>query len=130
MAYIDQDKKKTIAQALKFEFAGLKFTLSIKDHTTLVVKFYNDFNFNKAVEEEKQRYLQNDYCVERGITFESEGGLQSAIKNGITKYEINESYKYIFKVIKKAGGWFDHSDIMTDYHHTAFYIDLKVYPSK
>jgi hypothetical protein len=41
--------------------------------------------------------------------------------------------KKVLKIIKTAPGkavdgqeWFDDSDIMTDYFHTAFYIDLQI----
>ena len=34
------------------------------------------------------------------------------------------------KNIKKAGEWYDKTDTMTDYFNTAFYIDLKLFPSK
>lgn len=134
MPYVSQEKKKKIADALKA--SGLpktfKYTLAVDHHSELVLTIreapatvLDDFighvdaygNLNDLRGNEKN-------ALER---FEEEGYWDVNIFH-MEKQFSGKTLKVIQKmleVIKSAGEWFDKSDAMTDYFHTAFYITIK-----
>lgn len=102
MAYMNQQKKKEINEALKKAFHECRFSLSVRHHMTLVVKVKRCPLFTAA-----DNQLINNYWYERH--------LQKNQANFISS---------LLATIKNAGEWYNNSDIMTDYFDTAFYIDL------
>jgi len=105
MAYINQETKKNIMNALKLDFPEYKFGARIPHHSFL------------------------DITVKSGPGF---GALNSKtaygmkIRNG--GFETSEDQNIIFekmeKTIKEAGNYFDKSDAQVDYFHTAFYYEI------
>ena len=124
MAYMDQTKKATIAANLKpiLKKHGVKASLSVHDHSTIVVTLKNgaiDFigNYNKKSKEKyghednicRDSYMDiNPYWYQEQFTDEAKAFLDEVI------------------VAVKSAGWFDKSDMMTDYFHVAYYYDIKV----
>lgn len=120
MAYINQEGKKKVAIAMNkvAQKYGLKFSLSIRHHSTLVCKiksgkvdFIGNFNENQRDDERK---------IERGYFELSEYSLDSKYSG-----QVLECVKEIISALKSAD-WYDDSDIQTDYFNTAYYIDIKV----
>ncbi len=124
MAFISQDDKKTLAPAIKavFKKYGLKGSISIKNHMTLcanvsagrldligaaaeVFNYIGDFRT-------KAYYQASAYCATN------------------PKYkDINIDIFNFYEDLKKAmrgALWFDKSDMMTDYFHTAYYMDINI----
>ncbi len=127
MAYINQDKKKTIAKALKQAFPSLKMSLSIKNYSKLTVKVSSNEIFNQALQERKERWEKSEYCQEMGLPFNEAVFLKTGIELQHCNSGLGESLR---NVIIKAGEWFLDSDSQTDYFRTAFFFDIEVYPSK
>jgi hypothetical protein len=107
MAYVSSEVKAKISEALKpvFKKYNIKATIS-RGH------YYSSLNVNLR---------------EGAIDF-------GANDKSVNVYHIDNNYSGIAKeflnvvidTIKKAGEWFDESDSMTDYFHTAFYININV----
>ena len=120
MAFISQQDKKTLAPAIKavFKKYGLKGTIAIKNHMTLCANV-------------SAGRLDLIGAAAQVGDFRSSGYYQANAYR-----PTNEKYKYInidifnfYEDLKKAmkgAIWFDKSDIMTDYFHTAFYIDINI----
>lgn len=104
MAYMNQQKKKQISEALKQAFPDYRFSLSVRHHMTIVVKIKKCPLFTAS-----ENQLINNYWYEQH--------LQKNQANFISS---------LLVTIKKAGDWYDNSETMTDYFNTAFYIDLIV----
>ena len=107
MAYISQKDKKELAPAIKsvLKEYGMKGSIAINHHSSLVVN------------------LQSG-----PIDFEMPDGHTS-----VNVYHIENQYTGVAKdflvkllVAMKGNKWFDKSDIMTDYFHTAYYNDINV----
>lgn len=121
MAYIDQATKKAITTALKKVVPkNWKVTYGIRNHSTFVMSIMQaDIDFPKAFAHINHN---QDLIMAREINI----------------YQLDSSsYKYadptvvklmqdILATIKQAGNWFDKSDLMSDYHHTAFYINITI----
>lgn len=104
MAYITKETTKEIRNALKAAFPNLKFSVTMEHHSSLhvaIMKGNVDFGGNDI--------SVNQYCLDR--QFEGE-----ALK----------VWQKVDEIVKTVGNWFDKSDSMTDYFHTAFYIDYNV----
>lgn len=127
MAYVSQERKKKIAPLVKkvCEKYGVKGSLSIRCNSTLVLKIKSgkiDFIESSKLAVE---------LAERNL------GIRVA---PITSNNVNiNPYWYVHQfvgeaqafmtdmfVALKSDGWFDKSDMQTDYFHTAYYIDVNV----
>lgn len=106
MAYVNQDLKKKIVSALKpiMKKYGMNATYSVNNHSTFCVNLKSG-----VIDFEKTEGQVNVYWVNENYT-------------GIAEDFLNE----VLDTIKISGGWFDKSDIQSDYFHTAFYIDIKI----
>jgi len=103
MAYISQEEKKARMPAIKavLKKYAMKGTVSIRNHSTLVVK----------VKEGKLPFNSGDVNVYHIDRF-----YEGEIRNFLNE----------LLAAMKGDDWFDKSDSMTDYFHTAFYNDIKI----
>ena len=114
MAYMNQEKKAKIAQTLKQVLAGydLKYTLKVLHHSKIILtiregeidwsKFYNG-------EQDDRGYWQvNHYWIDKNW-------------NGLAKELLSKMNDAM-----RSADWFDKSDAMTDYFHTAYYYDIHI----
>ena len=109
MAYVSKEDKKTLAPAIKKVLAeyGVKGTIKVDHHSTLVVTLRK---------------------VPAGLFTPKE------IANGdVNVYHIDKFFegtakKFLTKLLAAMKGdkWFDKSDSMIDYFHTAWYNDIKI----
>lgn len=114
MAYIRTDEVAAIRGQLKAKFPQLKFSVRKQHHSSVIVTIKSGtVDFSELLDE--HGYAQtNQYWLSRM-------GKHQAL------------FEKIYEVIKTApasvpGGraWFDESDSMTDYFHTAFYYSISV----
>ena len=114
MAYIKTEEVAAIRGQLKEKFKGLKFSIRKQHHSSVTVTIKaGNVDFSDILDD--NGYAQvNQYWLDR---------------TGVHQHLFEE----IIKVIKTApasveGGreWFDASDSMTDYFHTAFYFSVNV----
>ena len=106
MAYISQKDKKELAPGIKavLKKYGMKGSIAVKNHMSLVVNLQSG-----PIHFDMDGYTSvNVYHIDRHYT-------------GIARDFLNELVKAM-----KGTKWFDKSDIMTDYFHTAYYIDINV----
>ena len=120
MAFISQQDKKTLAPVIKavFKKYGLKGTISIKNHMTLCAN----------VSAGRLDLLGAAAAVS---SLRSSGYYQAnAYQPTNEKYkDINIDIFNFYEDLKKAmkgALWFDKSDIMTDYFHTAYFLDINI----
>jgi len=108
MAYVSKEDKKTLAPAIKKVLAeyGVKGTIKINNHMTLVVTLRK---------------------IPAGLFTTEE------IRNGVNVYHIDTGFegtakKFLTALLAAMKGdkWFDKSDSMVDYFHTAWYNDIKI----
>lgn len=108
MAYMNQEKKKIIADAMKpiLKKYGVKATLSVENRSTI------NLNINSS----KFDFL----------------GLEHNY-GSINLYRYNEQYsEECLEFLKEAhgalmsAGWYDESDIMTDYFNVAYYFHINI----
>jgi hypothetical protein len=121
MAYISQSEKKAIAPKIKalLKQYGLSGSLSVDNHSTLVltvksgkIDFIKNFNethkndprFNPA----KDSINVNPYWVKEQFTGKAKDFAVAAVE------------------ALRGEGWFDKSDIMSDYHHVKHYVEVKI----
>lgn len=110
MAYISAEDTKQIRKALKAAFPGFKFSVRNDNHLAVNVKVMaGPVDLNVLARDEDRGFDVNHYHL---------GNYG----------EHQEFFQAILDVIKMAPerGWFDESDSMTDYFHTAFYIHMGV----
>lgn len=125
MAYMDQARKKVIAEAVKpiLKKYGVKGTLAVRNHSCVVLKitsgavdFIGDMtehNYNgtpRDKDELRSRYhlTVNPFWYAEHFT-------------GTAKLFLDELIPAL-----KSANWYDRSDISTDYFDTAYYYDVNV----
>jgi hypothetical protein len=127
MAYMNQERKAKIAQALKPVLAkyGVKGTLRVRNHMAICLTLKSgpiDFiaNSNRVCG-------SNHYQVARGFRPNTQGYDQvnpywfQDHYDGVAKEFLTDAFKAL-----KAADYYDNSDAMTDYFDTAYYYDLNV----
>lgn len=124
MAYMDQEKKAIIANNLKpiLKKYNIKATMSVRNNSTFVLTLKSgviDFisNYN---EKSKEKYGHEDNICRDSYMDVNPYWYQ--------EHFTDEAKSFLDEVTAaiKSADWFDKSDIMTDYFHTAFYYDIKV----
>jgi len=127
MAYMNQERKQKIAQALKPILAKYKVkgSLSVRNHSSIVLTLKSgaiDFIGNS------NRVCGNDfYQVQRGFKPTTNGYDQvnpywfQDHYDGDAKAFLTEAFKAL-----KSADWYDESDAMTDYFNTAYYVDVNI----
>ena len=99
MAYITPEDVKVIRADLK-QFKDFKFTVRVRNYSTVVVTIKKaPFKFCDDI---KGGRINNYHTCQ---------------------YDNNEKLDEILAVVNKKN--FDNSDIMTDYHHVGFYVDIR-----
>ena len=114
MAYISTKEVAAIRGQLKEKFKGLKFSVRKHHHSSVTVTIKaGNVDFSDLLDDNGDAQT-NQYWLNR-----------------MGKHE--HLFEEIYKVIKTApasveGGreWFDDSDAMTDYFHTAFYMSVNI----
>ena len=127
MAYMNQERKAKIAQALKPVLAkyGVKGSLSVRNHMAIVLTLKSgsiDFIANS------NRVCGNDhYQVARGFQPNKTGYDQ------VNPYHFKSHYDGVAKDFLaealdalKSADYYDRSDAMTDYFDTAYYFDINI----
>ncbi len=121
MAYINQDEKKIIAAQIKPVLTkfGLKGTLSIRHHSKLVLTISSgkiDFiaNYNAGTTR-NDRYLPKiDYIDVNEYHYKN-----------ILSDEALEALIELYSAMR-IPGWKDETNLMTDYFHVTYYIDITI----
>tara|TARA_B100002019_G_C21203054_1_gene565109 strand:- start:62 stop:448 length:387 start_codon:yes stop_codon:yes gene_type:complete len=117
MAYVSQSLKKELAPAIKavLKKYKMKGSIAVDNHSTLVVNlksgaidFQKDFQ-NECSTTGKYHYQVNPYWFQDHY-------------KGAAKAFLTE----LLAAMKPADKWFDNSDPMTDYFHTAYYVDVNI----
>ena len=109
MAYVSQDDKRKLTPAIKavLNKYGMKGSISVRHHSTLVVTVRSgsiDFGTDA-----RDGYLQvNPYWIDQHYS-------------GIARDFLNELLDAM-----KGPDFFDHSDIQTDYFHRSHYTDINI----
>ena len=130
MAYMSQERKKQIAVAVKavankYGFAGRDITVGVNHHSTLVVNIFKGpldllgdaqaYNNKEAEFRDRDAYQVGNY-LQVNPYYCDEHAVDPTIK---------EFYKELMMAIKSTG-YYNNSDIMTDYFDYDFYIDVNV----
>lgn len=113
MAFITKSEVKAIREELKKQFPNLRFSVTgANSHSVNVSLIKGDVDFSDVTD--KGHFQVNHHHL---FNYGEHQGL----------------FEHILRVIKVAPGiaeggqtWFDDSDSMTDYFHTAFYIWMSV----
>ena len=119
MAYMSQDKKKELAPKIKSicKKYGVKASLGVHHHSTLVLNINSgsvDF-FGDATE----RANVSDYNLRDGY--------YDVNQYWYKEHFTGQALAFLSEVIPAMNaGNFDKSDIMTDYFHVGWYVDVNV----
>jgi hypothetical protein len=129
MAYMNQDRKATIAAAVKPILAkyGVKGTLSTDRYSITLTLRDGYVDFVADMNDTRYDVLNGDRVVDKA-RLRTEGfevnpyWYQEAYKPG------SEAVQFLDEVIPamKAADYFDHSDISTDYFDCSYYFHIKV----
>jgi hypothetical protein len=137
MAYMNQNKKATIAAAVKPILAKyrMKGTLSVRNHSTIVLTLTSGpIDFIGDLAQERQfGYHAAGRVI---LTHLFKGGndkMRERYELDVNPYWYQEHYSgeslaflsEIFPALKGAD-WYDRSDAQVDYFDTAYYVDVNV----
>tara|TARA_Y100001963_G_scaffold128274_1_gene182402 strand:+ start:848 stop:1222 length:375 start_codon:yes stop_codon:yes gene_type:complete len=112
MAYVSQELKKELAVGIKkvLKKYKVKGSIAVRHHSTLVVNLKSG-----AVD------FQKDYLSDQKVHYSINPYHYQSHFEGKAKAFLTELEAAI-----KSDKWFDKSDIMTDYFHTAYYWDVNI----
>ena len=129
MAYISQTEKKELAPAIKkvLKAYGMKGTIGINHHSTPVVNLKSgSLDLLGAAQR-----VNDERANRQGLPTTQIGEyFQANAYREPTEYEnfnqkIGRFYSDLIKAMKGTK-WFDKSDMMTDYFHTAYFLSINV----
>lgn len=126
MAYVSQDKKKSLTPAIKAVLTkyGMKGTISVNRHMSLAVTLTSgklDLIGDANRSNEKNcRYGD----IPRVITEYFQVNEYHCVRDATDK-NISSFYDELIKALR-GPDWFDNSDIQSDYFSVSHYIDINV----
>lgn len=117
MAYISTEEVREIRKELKKEFPKYKFSVRKRQHAVSVALLESPLDFRSEFrdsadkcESVNQYYIDSHWSKPKAKVLNK---ILEIIKTAPAKAPNGEA-------------WFDKSDIMTDYFHTAFYIEMSI----
>ena len=121
MAFVSQENKKELAPQIKavFKKYGLKGSISVRHHSTLVVKIQSgqvDFRNDCDAQDE---YTESRFADEYGVDVNPYW--IDSNWNGKSRDCLNELLDAM-----KGPDYFNYDDIQTDYFHRSHYCDIKI----
>lgn len=126
MAYVSQDMKSKLAPEVRalLKRYGLKGSLSVQDHSTLVLTLNSgriDFigNYNKTVGC-KPRYADREFTPAVGSIQVNTYWCQEHFSGAARDFLVSAV------AALKGPEYFDHSDSQTDYFHCSHYVDINI----
>lgn len=123
MAYVSQEDKRTVATRIKpiLDKYGVKATLSVRNHSALVLTIRSGAIDFAADALPDWRTGEDTTAKLREWGHWSFGRLDNYVTGSI-------SYRFFDEILPalKVPGWFDNSDITTDFFHVRYYIDVKI----
>ena len=127
MAYMNQERKAAIAAELKKVIpAGWKYSLAVRNHTSLVL------TISAAPVDLCAEYQRVVNAKNAGRPFDQ---IAKPTYFGVNPFWLENQFDgellETFQAIKaamysKEVGYYDRSDIMTDYFDTAWYVDINI----
>lgn len=131
MAYMNQERKAQIVAAVKPILAkyGVKGTFAVRSHSTICLNIKSgkiDFIENFIETDKNKPYAK--YMSENQIAY-----IRKSKMIDVNPYWFQEHFSglakaFLIEVFKgmKTAGWYDRSDIQSDYFDTAYYVDVNV----
>ena len=126
MAYVSQEKKQSLAPAIKaiLKKYGLKGSVSVRHHSTLVL----------TVKSGKIDFISNYNAIQSKKIRPDHLPFHPATDNlDVNPYWYHEHFdgkalEFLKEVIPAMKGpeYFDHSDIQSDYFHCSHYFDVQI----
>jgi len=133
MAWMNQEKKKVIAEAVKpvLKKYGVKGSLSVRHGSSIVLWVKSgkvDFISNYLENGEFKRHYEQDDVGEARKKEVAEKKYIGVNPYWYDKHFSGEAKEFLSEVMDalKSADWFDDSDIQTDYFHTAYYYDVEI----
>ncbi len=132
MAYMSQETKVKIVAAVKpiLKKYGLKGTFAVRNHSTI------QLNLKSGKIDFIENYIQTDIDKPHAKHFAEDqiAYIRKTKSIDVNPYWFQEHFSgkaksaltEIFAAMKKAGDWYDESDIQTDYFNTAYYVDVNI----
>lgn len=128
---MNQEKKAKIVAAVKpvLKKYGVKGTFSVRNHSTICLNIKEgkiDFIEN-FIETDKQKpyskYMSDDQVayIRKNKTIDVNPYWFQEHFSGKAKTFLTEVFDNM-----KAAGWYDNSDVQTDYFDTAYYVDVNI----
>jgi len=114
MAYITKDEIKSIREALKKEFPNFRFSVKNRNHSTADIAIKSGPEDFSDILEGRGHIGINTYYTKEFYP-EKEGFFDKIVEIAKTAPAVDGGKE-----------WFDKSDSMTDYFHTAYYINVSV----
>jgi hypothetical protein len=127
MAYISQERKKTLAPNIKavLKKYGVKGTIGIKHHMCLVVNISSSHFDFIGMQNKKNKEISD----RRGMPFyENTSNYIQVNTYHIDSHWDDDAKVFLNELLAAMKGdeWFDESDLMSDYHHVDFYLDINI----
>lgn len=131
MAYMNQEKKAKIVAAVKplLKKYGIKGTFAVRNHMTICL------NIKSGSIDFVENYIATDKAKPHAGKM-SEDQVAYIRKNkalDVNPYWFQDHFSgkakaFLSEVFPamKAAGWYDNSDIQTDYFDTAYYVDVNI----
>lgn len=129
MAYMSQETKGKIVEACRpiLKKYGIKATWGVDNHSTIVLN----------VKAGKIDFFTNYAETMQGRPGKRQDVVDQIVRDRymqVNQYWLDDTFSgkaldcmnELFRTIKSAGEWFDDSDAMTDYFHTAYYIRVNL----
>lgn len=130
MAYFNQEKKKQVAPQIKavLKKYGVKGSIAVENHSTLVVNIKSgklDFinAAQKAADAKNGSLFKANYTETGYIQVNRYHDADDHRRVGE-----NEIADFLDELVQAmlGAGWYDRSDIMTDYFDTAYYLSINI----
>lgn len=131
MAYMNQDRKAKIAQALKPVLAkyGVKGSLSVRNHSTICltvksgkIDFIENYIKTDAEKPYGQHFSEDQVAyIRKNQSIDVNPYWYQHHFTGKAKAFLTEALQAL-----KSADWYDESDAQTDYFNIAYYVDLNI----
>lgn len=117
MAYMNQEKKRKINEALKKVVPkDWKYSLRVHHHSSIVM------TISSAPIDLLRAFAENQYFKHDEATYKDVH--QYRYHGQLEDQSLIEVFDQIFEALNTDN--FDKSDIMSDYHHVGHYVDLRI----